>query len=113
MRKLIVTLALFAAVAASYAQDIGTSLLYEFKSKTWLPVASVSVLKLDQFKLKGFNADLRLLGGVEEARGLVATAIVLSYPLAKQISLEFGGAVRILADRQPSFGLVIGASVKF
>lgn len=91
---------------SAYCQQLGGSLLYEPRTKQWAPVASVKLYSLDDFmNQKKITAEIRLLAGMADTRGLAATALVLSF--------ELGGAVRILADRSPSFGLVIGASVKF
>lgn len=114
MKKLLTIVTLSTLAVVSQAQQLGSSLLYDIRTKTWTPVASVKLFGLDDFLgQKKFTAEVRMLGGIEHDRGLAATALVVSYPIAKQLSLELGGAVRILADRSPAFGIVIGASFKF
>lgn len=113
MKRFTLTLLLVLTVCMAAAQTLGGSLLYDFKTRSWLPVASVKLVTLDDLNLKGVTAEVRLLAGIEEARGLAATALVFSRPIGSKLSLELGAAVRILANRQPSFGIVLGASVKF
>lgn len=111
MKKLITIATLLITLGVAHAQEFGGSLLYDLKTRNWSPVVSVQAFRLDT-KLP-VALEFRILGGIEEARGLVAGAVVASYPLAKQFYLELGGAFRMMPDRTPRFGLVLGASIKF
>lgn len=119
MKKTLIALVAFSALALAparaSAQTVGGSAWYDFQARSFTPVVTTKIAVLPDFLgNKSLRPELRAFAGVQNARGLVGTAIVFSGPLAQNATWDLGlGARSSTGSRGFAVGIIAGVSFKF
>jgi len=95
-------------------QEVRYSVLYDLKTHATLPVVGYHLGDVKELFGK-LNPEVWALAGLDAntQSGTLGTAVVLPLQAAQNLTVYFGGSLRIESAGTPHFGLVVGLDVKF